>query len=119
MLRRIGTVTRRLGKCWLLLGLLIAHLPGHEAWRVNGAFLILSVVIGPGLIINAVFKDHWDRPRPRDVVEFGGMLQCTPAPLRGESGESFPCGHCSVGFLFASGWWLWKRRRPGWAQRSC
>jgi membrane-associated PAP2 superfamily phosphatase len=81
--------------------------------------LILSVVIGPGLIINAVFKDHWDRPRPRDVVEFGGMLQCTPAPLRGESGESFLCGHCSVGFLFASGWWLWKRRRPGWAQRSC
>jgi len=78
---------------------------------VNGAFLILSVLIGPGLIINAVFKDHWDRPRPGDVVEFGGMLQCTPAPLRGESGESFPCGHCSVGFLFASGWWLWKRRR--------
>ncbi len=67
---------------------------------MNGAFLILSVVIGPGLIINAVFKDHWDRPRPRDVVEFGGMLQCTPAPLRGESGESFPCGHCSVGFLY-------------------
>lgn len=101
-----------------LIGVLVGHLRAREAWRINGAFLILSVVIGPGLIINAVFKDHWDRPRPRDVVQFGGTLQYTPAPLRGEGGESFPCGHCSVGFLYASGWWLWRRRRPAWARAS-
>src|SRR5208337_1633348 len=41
-----------------------------------------------------------------------------PAPWRGEGGSSFPCGHCSVGFLYASGWWLWKRRRPRWAAAS-
>jgi lipid A 4'-phosphatase len=102
------------GLLWLLLG----HLRGRESWRVNGAFLILTVVIGPGLLINAVFKDHWDRPRPRDVVQFGGTLSYTPAPLRGEGGASFPCGHCSVGFLYASGWWLWRRRHPGWARVS-
>jgi lipid A 4'-phosphatase len=101
-----------------LVGLVAGHVRGREAWRANSVFLILSVVIGPGLVINAVFKDHWDRPRPRDVVEFGGPMHCTPPPLRGEGGESFPCGHCSVGFLYASGWWLWKRRRPGWARAS-
>jgi membrane-associated PAP2 superfamily phosphatase len=90
----------------------------HELWRVYGVFLILSILLGPGLISNAIFKDHWDRPRPREVVEFDGALHYTPAPLRGEGGASFPCGHCSVGFLYATGWWLWKRRRPGWARAS-
>jgi len=101
-----------------VLGLLIGHWRKRESWRENGIFLIFCIVIGPGLIINAVFKDHWDRPRPREVVEFGGALHYTPAPWRGEGGSSFPCGHCSVGFLYASGWWVWKRRRPGWARAS-
>jgi len=101
-----------------MLGLLIGHLGGRETWRENSIVLISCIVIGPGLIINAVFKDHWDRPRPRDVVEFSGALHYTPAPWRGEGGSSFPCGHCSVGFLYASGWWIWKRRRRGWARAS-
>ena len=101
-----------------LLGLLIGYLRGRETWREHGIFLIFCIVIGPGLIVNAVFKDHWDRPRPRDVVEFGGALHYTPPPWRGEGGTSFPCGHCSVGFLYASGWWMWKRRRPAWARAS-
>ncbi len=101
-----------------VLGLLIGHLLKRATWRENGIFLIFCIVIGPGLIVNAVFKDHWDRPRPREVVEFGGALHYTPAPWRGEGGSSFPCGHCSVGFLYASGWWIWKRRRPAWARAS-
>ena len=101
-----------------LLGLLIGYLRGRQTWRESSIFLIFCIVIGPGVIINAVFKDHWDRARPREVVEFGGALHYTPAPWRGEGGGSFPCGHCSVGFLYASGWWIWKRRRPGWARTS-
>src|SRR5436305_2951837 len=86
---------------------------GHGDWRRHGIFLLLSVVIGPGLLVNTVFKDHWGRPRPRDIVEFGGPLHYRIAPLPGgEGGASFPCGHCSVGFLFAAGWWMWRRRRP-------
>jgi membrane-associated PAP2 superfamily phosphatase len=82
-------------------------------WRRQAVFLLLSVVIGPGLLINAIFKDHWDRPRPREIVAFGGPLQYVVAPLPGrESGKSFPCGHCSVGFLYGAGWWVWRRRRP-------
>ncbi|HEY2291915.1 MAG TPA: phosphatase PAP2 family protein [Thermoanaerobaculia bacterium] len=86
---------------------------GHSDWRRHGIFLLLSVVVGPGLLVNTIFKDHWGRPRPRDVVEFGGPSHYRPAPLPGgEGGASFPCGHCSVGFLFAAGWWMWRRRRP-------
>ncbi len=91
---------------------------GFEGWRIRGIFLILCIVIGPGLFINAVLKDHWDRPRPREVLQFGGALHYVPAPLRGEGGGSFPCGHCSVGFLYAAGWWIWKRRRPRLARAS-
>jgi membrane-associated PAP2 superfamily phosphatase len=112
---------------WITASLVIAGLAalalglaqGRGAWRRHGTFLLLSVAVGPGLLVNLVFKDHWDRPRPRDVVEFGGPLHYRPAPLpRGEGGASFPCGHCSVGFLYAAGWWVWKRRRPAWARAS-
>ena len=88
------------------------------AWRRHATFVILSVVVGPGLLINAVFKDHWDRPRPREIAEFGGPLQYVPAPLPGkESGASFPCGHCSVGFMYGAGWWIWRKRKP-WVARA-
>jgi lipid A 4'-phosphatase len=77
------------------------------------------VAVGPGVLANAVFKDHWQHPRPRDLVEFGGPLHYVPSPLIGtEGGASFPCGHCSVGFMFAAGWWIWRRRRPGRAAAS-
>jgi len=90
----------------------------HE-WRRAAVLILLGVALGPGLLANAVFKDHWQHPRPRDLVEFGGPLHYVPAPLIGtEGGASFPCGHCSVGFMCAAGWWIWRRRRPAWAAVS-
>jgi len=85
----------------------------RDRLRREAIFLLAAVVIGPGVIVNGVFKDHWHRPRPRDVVELGGTRAYVPPLLRGSAGGgSFPCGHCSVGFLYAAGWWIWKRRRP-------
>jgi lipid A 4'-phosphatase len=92
------------------LGVAMAH--RSATLRRNAILVLLSVALGPGLLVNGIFKDHWDRPRPRDVVEFGGSLHYAMAPLRGEGGKSFPCGHCSVGFLYALGWWIWRQRRP-------
>ncbi len=91
---------------------------GNPLWRRQSIFVLLTIALGPGLIINGVFKDHWDRPRPRDIVQFGGPLHYVPAPLRGEGGGSFPCGHCAVGFASALGFWIWRRRRPLWARTS-
>jgi len=83
--------------------------------RVYGMFLFLVVIIGPGLVINAGFKDHWDRPRPRDVQAFGGEELYVPPLMIGQSGNSFPCGHCSVAFAWGAFYLLWRRRHPTWA----
>lgn len=35
-------------------------------------FLVSTLVLGPGLLVNGIFKEHWHRPRPVQVTEFGG-----------------------------------------------
>ncbi len=35
-------------------------------------FLIATLALGPGLLTNLILKDHWGRPRPIDVHQFGG-----------------------------------------------
>jgi lipid A 4'-phosphatase len=91
----------------------------RQDWRRAAVLLLLGMAIGPGLLANTLFKDHWQHPRPRDLIEFGGPLHYVPSPLVGtEGGASFPCGHCSVGFVYGAGWWIWRRRRPAWAAVS-
>jgi membrane-associated PAP2 superfamily phosphatase len=38
----------------------------------SGFFLVATLALGPGLLVNAILKDHWPRPRPVAVSEFGG-----------------------------------------------
>jgi len=35
-------------------------------------FLIATLALAPGLFVNVLLKDHWGRPRPIDVTQFGG-----------------------------------------------
>jgi membrane-associated PAP2 superfamily phosphatase len=35
-------------------------------------FLVSTLALGPGLLANVVLKDHWHRPRPVQVTQFGG-----------------------------------------------
>jgi lipid A 4'-phosphatase len=78
--------------------------PRFVQWRSTCIFLLCTMLIGAGLIIHVGFKDHWGRPRPRQVLEFGGtqpfrpyyQLQWKPKGLF----KSFTCGHCSMGFYF-------------------
>jgi lipid A 4'-phosphatase len=64
-------------------------------------FALLALLIGPALIANGVFKDHWGRARPREVVEFGGASSFSPAfmpqPVATRNG-SFVSGDASFGF---------------------
>jgi lipid A 4'-phosphatase len=35
-------------------------------------FLLTTLALGPGLLVNVALKQHWGRPRPIDVTQFGG-----------------------------------------------
>lgn len=35
-------------------------------------FLIATLAIGPGLLVNGILKEHWGRSRPVDVASLGG-----------------------------------------------
>jgi lipid A 4'-phosphatase len=85
--------------------------------RRTALYLLLVMAIGPGILVNTVFKDHWGRARPSQIVEFGGAKQFTRAAL--PSGEcekncSFVSGHASVGFYFLALAFVWPRRRALW-----
>jgi lipid A 4'-phosphatase len=41
-------------------------------------FLLWSLVLGPGLLVNLILKDHWGRPRPSMVAAFGGGSPYVP-----------------------------------------
>jgi membrane-associated PAP2 superfamily phosphatase len=80
-------------------------------WRRPGAFLVLLLILGPGLLVNTLFKDNWGRPRPRDVVEFGGKKQFLHPWQKVEdgTGRSFPSGHSSAAFYMAAPYLIYRR----------
>jgi membrane-associated PAP2 superfamily phosphatase len=41
-------------------------------------FLIATMALGPGLLVNVALKDHWGRPRPVDVSVLGGEQHFVP-----------------------------------------
>lgn len=87
-----------------LLAFLISFLPVWpriKSWRWPGAFLLIGLLLGPGLLVNAVFKEEWGRARPMDVQEFGGTKQFSPAWVITDQCArncSFVCGDSSVGY---------------------
>jgi lipid A 4'-phosphatase len=87
-------------------------------WRKVFLFIVLSIVIGPGIITNGLVKEYWGRPRPRDVIEFGGKDAFEPvfAIDLTSGGASFPCGHATMGFFFLGGYFLLRRHRVGLAR---
>ena len=63
----------------------LLYLGRRAAWRTGWSpsgrdliLLIASLALGPGLLVNVVLKDHWHRPRPVQVVEFGGVEPFRP-----------------------------------------
>ena len=79
-------------------------------------FLLISLLAGPGILVHSVFKEGFERPRPRQVQEFGGSSGFTPAFVVSDSCQrsckSFVSGHSAMGFwLMALAWWT---RRKAW-----
>jgi len=58
-------------------------------------FLISTLALAPGLFVNVVLKEHWGRPRPIEVTQFGGTLHYVP--------WWDPRGECDKNCSFVSG----------------
>lgn len=88
--------------------------------RRAALFVLVFLIAGPGLVVNTFFKDHWGRPRPADIVQFGGTETYRPFWSPGEPGQgrSFPSGHAAVGFFLMAPFFVLRRRAPGWARRA-
>lgn len=73
-----------------------------KPWRRPCLVVVLTTILAAGLLVNAVLKQYWGRPRPDQTVEFGGKWEYRPIYPPGTPGKgaSFPCGHCTMGFVF-------------------
>lgn len=96
---------------WILVGLaslvlILSYVSApFKKWRDSSLLLVLTLAIGSGMITNALLKDNWGRPRPRQIIEFGGTQEFRPyySPNffdQPEPSKSFPSGHASMGFYF-------------------
>ncbi len=77
-------------------------------------YLLLVLIIGPGLVVNVVFKDHWGRARPGRIEEFGGVQKFTRAFVISDQCQkncAFVSGHASIGFYFVSFGFIWRAHR--------
>lgn len=83
-------------------------------WRSYAIYILLNLAIGPGLLINLIMKDHWGRPRPYQIENFGGTSPYLPPLAIGTKSQhkSFPSGHASIGFSLCMFWLLWRKRYP-------
>jgi membrane-associated PAP2 superfamily phosphatase len=41
-------------------------------------FLLGTLALAPGVLVNVILKEHWDRPRPIDIKQFGGTQTYMP-----------------------------------------
>ncbi|MGK9167039.1 phosphatase PAP2 family protein [Inquilinus limosus] len=77
-------------------------------------FMLLALAIGPGLVANAVLKDHWGRARPRQVEAFGGTAAFTPPLVPADQCRrncSFVAGDPTIGFVVHSAAYVVPARR--------
>lgn len=88
--------------------------PRRRSWHNASTAILLALTLGPGLIVNLGLKNHWGRPRPCHVKEFGGAwaYQDAMTPDHGGKGKSFPCGHSSAGFVLSIFFLLFRKSRP-------
>jgi membrane-associated PAP2 superfamily phosphatase len=88
-----------------------------RSWRRITAFLAIVMIVGPGLVVNDVFKKHWGRPRPLDVYQFDGDRAFVPVLVKSPpgNGNSFASGHAATAFYLFTPYFFLRARRRGWA----
>ena len=94
-----------------LVAMLITGLlkPGYRPLAKYSIFGLSSVIVGPGLLVNTIFKGFWGRPRPSQTIlwpnsntpdDLPFYKVWDPAFLHGMDKASFPCGHASIVIVY-------------------
>lgn len=108
------------GAPWLVYGLVLYlgllwladrlwHLPVPGLGGRQMGYLVLSLALGPGLLVNGLFKSHWGRARPNEITFFGGEARYTPPFMIADqcTGNcSFPSGHAAIAFWTVALAWI-------------
>lgn len=106
----IALVVAFLASCTVLRTRMAAH-------RAPLGLLLLSLLLGPGLAVNGILKEHIGRARPDRITEFGGTQQFTPALLPADQcveNCSFVSGHAALGFYPVAVAIAYPRQRRAW-----
>jgi len=76
-------------------------------------FLLVTLVLGPGLLVNGVLKENSGRARPVNVRPFGGPHTFTPAWVFADqcaTNCAFVSGHAAVSAWPVAGAFIARRR---------
>lgn len=99
------------------------YYPSLRRFRKPALFIMLLMILGPGLVVNLGFKENWVRPRPCQLAHFDGRMPFyrlgeMPAVHKGDTvkGKSFPSGHASAAFYLMFPFFLLRDTRPLWAR---
>jgi len=95
----------------------------YEQWfwgmtTTRAIYLMATLLVGPGLIVESLLKPNWGRARPKDLTIFGGQADYTPPLWVADECQrncSFVSGHAAIAFwVTAFGFMLPPRWRwPG------
>lgn len=89
----------------LLVAALFSSRTSGTGRPAHSVFLLTTLALGPGLIVNALLKNNWGRARPRETLGFGGDWPFTPAWLDVDHcvrNCSFVSGEASAAFWLVS-----------------
>ena len=120
-LYRFGVLPAYLLAGAALVTLIVGYISARaSAYRKGALFFTLLLAIGPGFMVNTVFKDHWGRPRPSQLQVFGGVEkmpfhQVWERGIPGQ-GKSFPSGHASAAFYLIAPYFVLRSRSRKYAR---
>ena len=77
----------------------------RSALTSSYSFLLTCAILGPGLIVNSLFKNNFGRPRPLQIADFGGSSYYVPPFAISDqclTNCSFTSGHAAMAFYFTA-----------------
>ena len=100
----------------IILGLSVRSKSNLKKKIICRMFLVtyLALLIGPGLVCNSFFKNHWGRARPYQVIRDHHEFSLPWQPhFDRPSDNSFPSGHVSIGAFIGVPFIAARRKRLG------